>query len=86
MSRLGCASSAGSQGAELGTVWRRSAPLQQRSTDKQPLETMTKYFKKRGKTGPGKKRLRVAKAGKKKPAWYHWQIRSDLDLQQERVG
>lgn len=51
---LGCASSAGCQEAELGTGIEGSAPLQQRRTDKQLLETMMKYFKKREKLVQGR--------------------------------
>lgn len=46
-------------------LWRRRAPLQQR-TEKQLLETMRKFFFKKREIGSGKRRLRVAKAGKEK--------------------
>lgn len=56
---MGCASSAGHHEDELGVTFEEKCPLQGRNHDKI-------FFKKR-EIGSGKRRLRVAKAGKKKP-------------------
>lgn len=53
--RAGCASSAGGRGLSWAPVLRKiHAPLQQRTADKQLLETTTKHFKKREKWDQGR--------------------------------
>lgn len=67
VNRLGCASSAGRQEAELGTTLEETCPTSAETNREAVVRNHGKNFFKKREIGSGKRRLRVAKAGKEKP-------------------